>query len=181
MRSHVQPLGMPHVGQVWSAALLLKRPDQPVQEANLRGITITSHISKPEPTAFYALATAIYERALGGPCLVGGMRGVSLREVVRTVHMKLDLARLQRRVVDVLITDLAKCVDVIAQDIHPIVGAHMGLGEASHLATHTESFSYALPLGPWQSNILAPLLGIPRVPSRESMWEPRRLSLFCTS
>ena len=29
-----------------------------------------------------------------------GMRGVSLLEVVRTVHMKLDLARLQHRVVD---------------------------------------------------------------------------------
>ena len=53
-------------------------PDQPVREANLRGITISSHVSKLEPTAFYAVATAIYERALGGPCLVGGMRGVSL-------------------------------------------------------------------------------------------------------
>ena len=87
--------------------------------------------------------------------------GASLQEVVRTVHMKLDLARLQRWVVDVLITDLAKFFDVIAQDVHPIVGAHVGLGEASHLATHTEGFLYALPLGPWQSDTLAQLLGTP--------------------
>ena len=89
------------------------------------------------------------------------MRGVSLQEVVRTVHMKLDLAKLEHRVVDVLITDLAKFFDVIAQDVHPIVGARVGLGEADHLATHTEGFSYTLPLGPWQSSTLAQLLGTP--------------------
>ena len=66
------------VGRRGRVTLLLKNPDQPVQEANLRGITISSHVSKLEPTAFYAVATAIYERALGGPCLVGGMRGISL-------------------------------------------------------------------------------------------------------
>ena len=64
--------------------------------------------------------------------------------------------------VDVLITDLAKYFDVIAQDIHPIVGAWVGLGEADHLATHTECFSYTLPLGPWQSSILAQLMGTPQ-------------------
>ena len=90
------------------------------------------------------------------------MRGVSLQEVVRTVHMKLDLAKLQRRVADVLITDLAKIFDVIAQDVHPIVGARVGLGEASHLATHTEGFSYTLPVGPWQLSTLTQLLGTPQ-------------------
>ena len=38
------------------------------------------------------------------------------------MHMKLDLARLWRRVVDVLVSDLAKFFDVIAHDVHPIVG-----------------------------------------------------------
>ena len=93
---------------------LLKHPDQPLQEANLEGISISSHISKLEPPAFGALATAIYERALWGPCLIGGMRGVSLQEVVRMVHMTLDLARLRRQVVDVVITDLVNFLDVIA-------------------------------------------------------------------
>ena len=78
------------------------------------------------------------------------------------MHMKLDQARLRHRVVDVLITDLAKYFDVIAREIHPIVGAWVGLGEADHLATHTEAFSYTLPLGPWQSSTLAQLLGTPR-------------------
>ena len=150
------------VGRRGRVTLLLKNPDQPVQEANLRGITVSSHVSKLEPTAFYAVATAIYERALGGPCLVGGKRGISLQEVVRTMHMKLDPARLQHRIVDVLITDLAKFFDVIAQDIHPIVGARVGLGEADHLATHTEGFSYTLPLGPWQSHTPTQLLGTPQ-------------------
>ena len=67
---------------------------------------MSSNISKQEPTAVYALATAIYERELGGPCLVGGMPEVSLQEVVHTVHIKLDLAKLQRRVVEALITHL---------------------------------------------------------------------------
>ena len=80
---------------------------------------------------------------------MGGMQGISLQEVVRTVHMRLDLARVQHRIVDVLITDLAQFFDAIAQDIHPIVRARVGLGEADHLATHTEGFSYSLPLGPW--------------------------------
>ena len=72
------PLVCRTVGRRGRVTLLLKNPDQPIQEANLRGITIFSHVSKLERTAFYDLATAIYERALGGPCLVGGMRGVSL-------------------------------------------------------------------------------------------------------
>ena len=81
--------------------------------------------------------------------------------------------------VDHLITDLAKFFDVIAQNVHPIVGAHVGLGEASHLATHTEGFSYALPLGPLQSDTLAELLVTPQVQSQESMRGPRRLSPSC--
>ena len=93
------------VGKRGRVTLPLKHVDQRVQEANLRGITISPHISKLEPTAFYALATLVYEQALGGPHLVGGMSGVSLQEAVCTVHMKLDVARLQCRVVDVGVTD----------------------------------------------------------------------------
>ena len=114
MWCHAQPPGVPCSGQAWPGHAAPQAPGQLVQEANLRVNTISPHISKLEPTAFYALATAMYERALGGPCLVGGMRGVSLQEVVRTVQMKQDLARLQRGVVDVLVTNLTKFFDVIA-------------------------------------------------------------------
>ena len=126
------------VGKRGRVTLLLKHPQQAVEEANLVGITISSHISKLEPTAFYALAPSVYKRALGGPCLVGGMRRVSLQEVVYRVHMKLDPARLQRWVVDILVTDLAKFFHVIAKDVHPSVVAWVNLRDAGDLATHTE-------------------------------------------
>ena len=87
---------------------------------------------------------------------------MSLQEVVRTVHMKLDLAKLQHRLVDILITDLAKFFNVIAHGIHPIVGARVGQVKARHLATHLEGFSYTLPLGPWQSSTVTQLLGTPQ-------------------
>ena len=44
---------------------------------------------------------------------------------------------------------------MIAHEVHPIMGARVGLGEAGHLATRTRGFSYALPLGPWESSTLA--------------------------
>ena len=78
--------------RIW-VTLLLKHPNKPVQEANLPSMTISTHISKLEPTAFYAPATAVYQRALRGMCLVGGTQGLSPQEVVHTVHMGLDLAR----------------------------------------------------------------------------------------
>ena len=86
---------------------------------------------------------------------------MSRQEVVRTVHMKLDIAKLLNRVVEVVIAYLAKFFDVIAQDVHLIVGARVGPGEAGHLATHTEGFLYTLPLGPRQSSTLRQL---PRAP-----------------
>ena len=152
MHRGAQPPGQPHGGQAGWVTSLLKNPDQPVQEANLRGITISSHVSKLERTAFYAVATAVYERALGGPCLVGGMRGISLQEVVRTVHMKLDLARLQNRIVDVLITDLAKFFDVIAQDNLPYSGSPGGPGRGRP------------PRHPYRGFLLHPALGPLAVP-----------------
>ena len=73
------PVVCRRLGKRRRVTLLLKNPEQPVEEANPTGITISFHISKPEPTAWYGLATAINKWALGGPCLVGGMRVVSLR------------------------------------------------------------------------------------------------------
>ena len=49
---------------------------------------------------------------------------------------------------DIPVTDLAKFFGVIAQDVHTIVGARVRLGNASHLATHTEDIWYALPVAP---------------------------------
>ena len=52
-----------------------------------------------------------------------GMKGISLHEVVCTVHMTLEIVRLCVQMVDELITDLAEYLDVIAQDVHPVVGS----------------------------------------------------------
>ena len=152
------------VGWRGRVTLLLKNPDQPVQEAKLRQKTISSLLSNLGPTAFYAVARAIYEWARGGFCLLRGMQEISLPEGVCTVHMRWVLAMLQHCIVDVLITDLAKFLDMIVQDIHPIVESQVGLGEADHLAGHTEAFSYTSALGPWQSSTLAQLLGTPGGP-----------------
>ena len=116
---------------------LLKDPSRPVEEANIREITASPHISKLEPVAFYMEASQVYEHTLGGPFLEGGMKGISLHEVVWTVHMALDMARLGGQTVDILIGNLAKYFDVIAQDVHPMVGSHVGLGSANHLSAHT--------------------------------------------
>ena len=59
-------------------------------------------------------ASWVYERALGGPYVVRGMKGISFHKAVRTVHMTLDVARLRGQVVDMPTTDLAKYFDVIA-------------------------------------------------------------------
>ena len=83
-----------------------QRPEPP----NLRGITVSPHISKLEPVAFYAEASQVHEQAPGGPYIVGGMKSISLYEIVCIVHMMLDLVCLRGQVVDVLITDLAKYV-----------------------------------------------------------------------
>ena len=55
---------------------------------------------------------------------------------------------------NVLVTNLTKFFDVISQHVHLIVGARVGLGDGRHPATHMEGFSYALRLGPWQSDYL---------------------------
>ena len=89
---------------------LLKDPSRTVEEANILGITVSTHISKRELVE----ASKVYERALRGPFLVGGMKGISLHKVVRTVNMALDMACLKGQIVDVLIGDGAKFFDAIA-------------------------------------------------------------------
>ena len=56
-----------------AGTLLLKDPSPPIEEATVRGITVSPHISKLEPVAFYAEASRVSERALGGGLtLLGG-------------------------------------------------------------------------------------------------------------
>ena len=102
-------------------------------------------------------ASGGYEQAPRGPYLVGGMKGIFLPDVVRTVHMTLDLVRLRGKVVGMLITNLAKYFDIIAQ-VHPMV---IGLGTNDHLFAHTQGYKYTMLPGTLQSRQLDQLLGIP--------------------
>jgi hypothetical protein len=74
----------------------VKNVNLPVSEDNVRGITLGTHLSKVPLAAFFATrGTEAYENALGGPYLVGGIAGISLVEVVRTVVMTADIPKAQ--------------------------------------------------------------------------------------
>ena len=139
------------VGKRARVTLLLKDPSRPVEEANIQGIMVSPHVSKLELVAFYSEASRVYERALVGLFLVGGMKDLSLYEVVQTVHMTLNTARLRGQTACILIGDLAKYFDLIAQDIHLIGGSHVGSGTADHLSTHT-GYRYHAPGDPARSD-----------------------------
>ena len=70
---------------------------------------------------------------------------------------------------DVLITTHAEIFVIIARDVHPIMGARIGPGDGSHLATHTECFSFPLPDGP---PIVRSLGATPRYPPRYNRRSP---------
>ena len=55
----------PRVGKRGRVTLLLKDPIRPLEKANIRGITLSLHITKLERVAFYTEASRVYERALG--------------------------------------------------------------------------------------------------------------------
>ena len=57
--------------------------------------------------------------------------------------------------------DLSKFFDVIPKDLHPLVGAWIGLGDYHELQTHTSGYSYVIPLGEIQSPELSPGAGVP--------------------
>ena len=78
MHRGAQPPSEPHGGQAGAGYLALEKPGAAGPRGEPPGDNHLLPVSKLEPTAFYAVATAVYERALGGPCLVGSMRGISL-------------------------------------------------------------------------------------------------------
>ena len=149
-------------GKQGQVALLLKDGRTPMSSSNVRGITIASHLSKVEPTAYYdTTEPGIYDRGLGGPYVVRGVKGVSIVEVVRVALMTIDMAQMRGTRLEVLITDLSKFFDVITQDMHALVGAWIGLGTYGELRAQTEGYSYVVPLGDIQSPELFLGVGVP--------------------
>ena len=80
----------------------------------MRGITVGTHLSKVPLAAFFATrGTEAYERALGGPYLVGGIPGISIIEVVRTVVMTADVIRIRKQKFQIAIMDKRQFFDRI--------------------------------------------------------------------
>ena len=94
--------------------------------------------------------------------MVGGAKGISIVEVFKVALMTIDMAKMEGVRLEILITDLSKFFDVIPQDMHPVVGAWVGLGTYKELRSHTEGYSYILPLGDLQSPELKLGVGVPR-------------------
>ena len=109
--------------------LLVKNVNFPATDNNVRGITVGTHLSKVPLAAFFeTCGTEAYERALGGPYLVGGIPGISITEVVRTVVMTADVLRLRKQKFQIVIMDKRQFFDRIPRESHPTAGAHVGLG-----------------------------------------------------
>ena len=68
------------------------------------------------------------EKALGGPLMVGGAKGVSMVEVVRNVMMAIGIAIITNTVLDVAISDLSQYYSNMPQDAHQELGDAIGPG-----------------------------------------------------
>ena len=114
-----------------------------------------THLSKVPLAAFFATrGTEAYERALGGPYLVGGIAGISIIEVVRTAVMAADVVRIRKQKFQIVIMDKRQFFDRIPQESHPEAGSHVGLDreelhtQITGFTTITRSGIGRHPLGP---------------------------------
>ena len=154
-----------YLGKTGQGVLLVKKPKKPVSPSNLRGITLAPHILKMEPTAYFDTRDQeVYERVLGGPYIVGGMKGVSIVEVVRITLFVHDMPMMARISHDILLLDDEKYFDRLAQDGHAIIGAHIGMGTDRELRNQTTGYQYIilLRLGAWESPFVSMGAGVPQ-------------------
>ena len=133
------PAVLRHLGKQGTLILLVKNANLPATDDNVRGITLGTHLSKVPLAAFFATrGTEAYENALGGPYLVGGISGISLVEVVRTVVMTTDVLQL---------IGTKQFFDRIPKESHPTAGPRIGLGTREELDTQAQGFTTVTPLG----------------------------------
>ena len=151
------------LGKEGQVSLLVKKDHLPAAKGNLRGITIAPHISKLQPSAYYAeRGMQAYEKALGGPLMVEGVKRVSMVEVVMKVMMPIDIAIITDTVVDIAISDRSQYYDNIPQDAHPEVGEAIGLGTKEELQRYTEGYSAVVPLGEHETLPMPMGKGVPQ-------------------
>ena len=63
---------------------------------------------------------------------------------------------------DMLLLDDEKYFDGLAQDGHPLIGAHIGLGTEPELRNQTEGYEDIIPLGSWESPVVRMGAGVPQ-------------------
>ena len=157
------PAVLRHLGRLGTLILLVKNVNLHVSEDNVRGITLGTHFSKVLMAAFFATrGTDTYERALGGPYLVGGISGISLVEVVRIVVMTADILKLNQKKFQLIIMDERQFFDRIPQKSHPTTGAHVGLGTKEELDIQIRGFSTVIPLGDYETEKYENARGAPQ-------------------
>ena len=146
------PAVLRHLGKQGTLILLINNANLPATDDNVRGITLGTHLSKVPLAAFFASrGTEAYENALAGPYLVGGVSGISLVEVVRTVVMTTDVLQLTGTKFEVAITDEKQFFDRIPKESHPTAGARIRLGTKGELDTRVRGFTTVTPLGDWET------------------------------
>ena len=87
---------------------------------------------------------------------------MAILKVFSVSLMTIDVAQMRGTRLEVLITDLSKFFNVMPQDMHPLVGAWIGLGTYEESGAHTEGYSYLVPLWDIQSPELFLGVGVPQ-------------------
>ena len=104
-----------YIGKMGQVVPLVRKPKKPITQSNLRGITLAPIIPKVEPKAYYDNRDQeTYEKVLGGPFIGGGMRGVSIVEVVRTTLFVHGMAMMAGIDHNMLLVDDQKYFDKLA-------------------------------------------------------------------
>ena len=116
-----------------------------------------------QPSAYYAArGVEPYINAMGGPYMAGGVQGISLVEVVWKVMMAIDIARVTKNIINIIISDLSQYYDNIPQDVRSTVGAAMGLGTEEELQRLTQGYRAVMPLGVYKIAPMEMGRGVPQ-------------------
>ena len=86
------------IGKEGLVGLLIKNPNKAPETSNLRGITISSHLSKVEPLAYFGAKDmpGIIIQVAGGPFLMWGLKGIAISDMVRLSLMGHEVAHMKQ-------------------------------------------------------------------------------------
>ena len=137
------------MGKEGLLVLIIKNPKKQVQKGNIWGVTVSSHLSKLQPTAYYASKdiVKVVSDTMGGLYLMGGMPGVSIIEVVRLSLMTHHVAKAHEVDHDHLIWDAKEFFDRIRDTVLQTVGEHIWLGTKGEPGPQTKGYTTRAQMG----------------------------------